>query len=221
MNRSAIDSFVARVSSAGIRCDAQQVGLFQKYHDLLLQWNQRTNLISRADETQIIERHFLESMSVLLAVELVPRASLLDVGSGGGFPGLVLGIVRRDLEIVLLDSKRMKVLFLKEAIAQLGLKNVSPLLGRCEKLADQTDYWERFDYGCARAVGRADVLIDNVKNLIKPGGLFIAWKGGEVESEVESIKKKYAENFTVRTIPMDSRFVKLELNRKFLVIQKN
>lgn len=220
MNKTKLELFKLKLTGINIPCEKDRLTQFEKYHALLLQWNQRTNLISRADESKIIDRHFLESIAILTSVDLKPNASILDVGSGAGFPGIPLAIVRQDLNFVLLESKRIKVLFLKEVVDQLGLKNVSVILERCEKLNELADYKNRFDYIFARAVARVDVLFGWIKNLLKSRGLFVVWKGGVVADEIADLIKNYNNDLVVELVQMDAQFVNSTSNRLYVIIKK-
>jgi len=204
--------------AAAIPFDENQLLAFQKYHQLLLAWNRRTNLISKADRSDIVESHFLESVAVLASIEIKRSVNILDVGSGAGFPALPISLLRPDLYFFLVESKRMKALFLRHVVAQLKLKNVFVLNERCEALAEKEQFLHFFDFVFSRAVGRLDLVYGWVQKIMKPHCLFVAWKGGDVASEINSFVLKY-ENKRVELLTMDERLVKKEKKRSLIVVQ--
>jgi len=208
----------SRLGSVGISCSEHQLAAFRKYHDLLLDWSKRTNLVSKADLSNVEGRHFFESIAVLSAIEIEPGAKILDVGSGAGFPSVPISLLRPDVDFLLVESKRMKVLFLRNLISCLGLTNVSVFGGRCEELAGKHGYQKYFDCVFSRAVGKLEVVYGWVQNMMKPGGVFVAWKGGDVAVEINSYISKY-ENKRVDLLKMDERLVSRNKNRSLVIIK--
>ena len=192
---------------------------FQRYIDLILQWNKRTNLISRKDESKIFENHVMESLAFLLSFELSPNAKVIDVGSGAGFPALPISLIRSDVNFLLVESKRMKSLFLKEVISELKLTNVEVLCERVEDLVQKSEYGSRFDFAFSRAVASLTVVYGWVKKLIKLNGFYIGWKGGGVKHEIEQLKKNI-ENIDVDIVQMDERFVNFKKDRLFVRVKR-
>jgi 16S rRNA (guanine527-N7)-methyltransferase len=207
-----------KLEEVGISCSKNQLLIFQKYHDLILKWNVRTNLVSFSDRTRIVERHFLESIAVLGAVEIERGAKILDVGSGAGFPAIPISIIRPDLNFILTESKRKKVLFLKGAIAELALKNVRLLEQRCEKIADTEKYHLCFDFVFCRAIGKLSLVYGWVQKLIKPGGQMVAWKGSDVSGEINDLISQRGDHQIIQII-MDERLVRREKDKKFVVVK--
>jgi len=207
------------LSQVGIHLSITQEKQFQQYIDLILAWNKRTNLISRRDESKIAEHHFLESLAVLLSFELSPGINIVDVGSGAGFPALPISLVKPEVNFLLVESKRMKSLFLKEAVSQLKLENVEVICERVENLAQNKEYENRFDFAVSRAVTSLEVVYRWIKKLLKPDGHYIAWKGGNVESEISDLKKKNR-NISLEVIQMDERFIPLEKERFFVQVRR-
>ena len=163
---------------------SKQIGQLQKYITLLLEWNQRINLISPNDEERIAERHILESLAVLSAWPFPENASVLDLGSGGGFPGVPLKIMRPDLAMTLLESRQKKTLFLKAAVQELKLSNCRVVNARAEKLTK-----ERFSIVVARAVADLKTLWKWSRPLLIEGGVLLAMKGGELDNELQTLNK--------------------------------
>ncbi|MBL7094122.1 16S rRNA (guanine(527)-N(7))-methyltransferase RsmG [candidate division KSB1 bacterium] len=207
-----------RLAAAGIPFEKNQITNFQKYYDLLLDWSQRTNLISTADQSRIVERHFLESVAVLPAIEINQGVKILDVGSGAGFPSIPICLLRPDINFFLVESKRMKVLFLRQVVEQLSLKNVSVFGERCESFADKEEYQRSFDFVFNRAVGKLEMVYAWVLPVMKPQSSFIAWKGGDVTSEINGFKVKY-KNKKIELLTMDERLVEKEKNRSLVIVQ--
>ena len=163
---------------------SEQIEQLRKYMALLLDWNQRINLISPNDEERIAERHILESLAVLSAWSFPQNVSVLDLGSGGGFPGVPLKIMRPDLAMTLLESRQKKTLFLKAAVQELKLSNCRVVNARAEELTE-----ERFTIVIARAVADLKTLWEWSRPLLVEDGMLLAMKGGELDNELQTLKK--------------------------------
>ncbi len=161
---------------------------FELYRYLLLQWNQKINLISRPDEDRIVCRHFLESVGLVTVLPFASNVPVLDIGTGAGFPGLPVKLVMPDLELILVESRKKKVLFLKEVIDRLNLKYVSVLPVRIEDL----DPFNRKVLFVSRAVAPLDQLYKWIYPLTKEyqSGIF-AMKGPNIKKEVHVFNKRY------------------------------
>ena len=158
--------------------------LFERYFSLLTEYNARFNLTSITTREEVYEKHFLDSV---LGESLFPQnASVVEVGSGAGFPSLPLKILRDDLNFTLVESTGKKCEFLKVAVRELGLSNVTVLNGRAEDFAHDPIYRERFDVCCARAVARLNTLSEYCIPFLKAGGSFIAYKGDADEEVAEA-----------------------------------
>ncbi len=166
---------------------SKQIEQLQKYITLLLEWNQRINLISPNDEDRIAERHILESHAVLSAWPFPENASVLDLGSGAGFPGIPLKIMRPDLAMTLLESRQKKTLFLNTIVRELQLPNCRVVNARAEELAKTSG--EKFSLVIARAVADLKTLWEWGRPLLVSGGVLLAMKGGELDNEVHALKK--------------------------------
>jgi 16S rRNA (guanine527-N7)-methyltransferase len=162
----------------------EQMAQLQKYIALLLEWNQRINLISPNDEERIAERHILESLAVLSAWTFPQKASVLDLGSGGGFPGVPLKIMRPDLTMTLLESRQKKALFLNTVVRELKLENCHVVNARAEKFSG-----EKFSIVIARAVADLKTLWEWSRPLLIDGGALLAMKGGELDNELHALMK--------------------------------
>lgn len=171
------------------RLDDRQFQQFGIYLDLILQWNQRAGLISSADEERLIKRHIIESLGVLSLNILMPPAHVLDLGTGGGFPGIPIKIAMPELHMTLLDSRRMKARFLEEVVGVLGLQNLQVVNGRAEKLAANPA--AQFDFIVARAVTDLETLWTWSQPLLKKSGSLLAQKGGDLGEEMKRFQKAF------------------------------
>ena len=171
----------------------QQEEMFGKYYDLLLQWNFKANLISKRDEKRIIERHFLESALLVHLDEVAGSRKVVDLGTGGGFPGVPLKIVQPQLEMVLLDSRRWKCFFLKNLLQITGLEHVTVVCDRAEKSARQPAFAGEFDLVLNRAVASLKKLYDMARPFLKSEGQMISIKGSKVNDEIDHLLKAYSD----------------------------
>ena len=192
---------------------------FDEYIDLLRRWNRKTNLISRSDESNVLEHHIIESLSVLFALDFPDQAKLLDIGTGAGFPGIPISIIKPDVSMFLLESKRMKVLFLKEAIERLKLKNTHAILQRAEELATNQHYANAFDVVLTRAVGSLAKIFSWAEPLLKKSGVFIAWKGGDISGEISELKNNF-KGVSIEIKKMDVRMVDSKRNKFFVILTR-
>lgn len=147
----------------------------------LLEKNKVMNLTAITEEEEIANSHLLDSF---LLLPYLQGRKFIDVGTGAGFPGFLVKLLRPDLEVVLLDSTQKRITFLSDLIAEMGLERVWAVHGRAEELAHQADYREQFDTVVARAVSSLDVLVELCLPLVKPGGRFLAMKGKEDELDL-------------------------------------
>lgn len=162
-----------------------RAGQFQIFKDLLLESNKKYNLTAICDEKEVYIKHFLDS--ILPNDEFPVSASVVEIGSGGGFPSIPLKILRDDLRFTLIESTGKKCAFLKEAVQNLNLKCVQVLNIRAEDGALDVNLREKFDVATARAVARLNTLCEYCLPFVKVGGKFIAYKG-ECEDELEEAK---------------------------------
>ena len=170
----------------GIRLTEGQLNQFQTYYETLTDWNQRINLtrITGLEEVQV--RHFLDSLTVVLAAPMRPSVSrkVIDVGAGAGFPGLPLKLVFPEIELALVESVSKKADFLKEVVAILGLSGVEIHTGRAETLARQPGLRENFDVVLARGLARLPVLAEYTLPFCRVGGTVVTLKHGSMAAEI-------------------------------------
>jgi 16S rRNA (guanine527-N7)-methyltransferase len=188
-------------SANGIVLEIPQMKQFERYHNELLYWNNKINLISRTDTDNIFERHFLHSLAPLKYTDFPQKAKVLDIGTGGGFPGLPLAIARPDMHVLLTDSI-LKKLKLAEMFAQhTGLRHVRAKSIRVEELSNDTSLSSSFDIITARAVASIGKLVGWTKNLLKPNGKFVFLKGGDISTEIAEAKALFP-TLTVEEYPI-------------------
>lgn len=164
----------------------EQINKFDKYLSLLLEWNEKFNLTAITDKDQIEEKHFVDSLMLMKYTDLKEK-SLIDIGSGAGFPGVALGIGEPELKVTLLESNGKKISFLKEVVKELNLSNVEIIQGRAEELATR----EKYDIVTARAVKELNVLLEISYYLLKVGGTFYAYKASNIDNEIENAKRAF------------------------------
>lgn len=155
---------------------------FQKYFELLAEWNEKMNLTAITDESGVALKHFADSLSLLNFVDIPQNSSLADIGTGAGFPGVVLKIARPDIKLTLIDSLNKRLVFLGEVCAQLGIE-AELIHSRAEDGARDEKLRESFDFAVSRAVARMNVLSEYCLPYVKVGGAFCAMKGAQANEE--------------------------------------
>lgn len=155
---------------------------FQKYFELLAEWNEKMNLTAITDESGVALKHFADSLSLLNFVDIPQNSSLADVGTGAGFPGVVLKIARPDIKLTLIDSLNKRLVFLNEVCSQLGI-DAELIHSRAEDGARDERLRENFDFAVSRAVARMNVLSEYCLPYVKVGGAFCAMKGAQANEE--------------------------------------
>lgn len=174
-----------------IHLNEKQMLQFMQYKNMLLEWNQKINLTAITEEKEIIIKHFVDSISIMKVMHQERDFSVIDVGSGAGFPGIPLKIISKETcSFTLLDSLNKRIHFLNETIDLLGLKNVNCVHGRAEDIGKDENYREKFDYCVSRAVANLAVLSEYCLPFVKIGGYFIASKGPQIEQELEEAHEK-------------------------------
>lgn len=160
-----------------------QIEKFNKYYDILIKYNQMFNITAITEREEVYEKHFIDS---ILGVEKINGKTLIDIGSGGGFPAIPLKIVKDDLSVTLVEATGKKCEFLKAVVKELELSNVTVINGRAEDLAKDVKYRENFDVCTARAVARMNTLSEYCMSFVKVGGNFVAFKGDGIEEAKEA-----------------------------------
>ena len=182
---------ISLTKKLNINLSKEQVEAFIKYYELLVEWNEKINLTAITQYEEVCLKHFVDSMSIVNAFSSYDEASeffkdktLIDVGTGAGFPGVCLKILFPELNITLMDSLDKRIKFLDEVIATLGLKKITTVHARVEDAAKTSEYRECFDFASARAVASLPVLSEYCLPFVKVGGSFIAYKSEKVLEEI-------------------------------------
>ena len=186
--------FIEEVKKIGIELTEEQLNNLNIYCEFLKEYNEHTNLTAITEDDQIYLKHFYDSLTFIKALKLDQNYSLIDIGTGAGFPGMVLKIVFPNIDLTLLDSNNKKITFLKELAEKLNIKDIKYFLGRAEDYV--VNNRERFDIVTARAVSNLPVLSELCLPLVKLNGYFIALKG----SNQEEIKDA---EFAIKTLGGD------------------
>ncbi len=167
-----------------IKFDGNIYEKFMIYMKELIEYNKKINLTSITNEDLIINRHFLDSISIF-NYKIEENATICDIGSGAGFPGIPMKIIRDDLKIDLVESTNKKVEFLKYIVDILNIKNINIINKRVENVSHETFYREKYDYVVSRAMARLDKLLEMSFSLVKINGKYIALKGKKSDEELE------------------------------------
>ncbi len=176
-----------KAEEIGITLSENQLNQFEIYMKMLLDWNEKINLTAITDEDEIILKHFVDSLTI--AKYIGENDSVADIGTGAGFPGIPLKIVKENNKIVLIDSLNKRINFLNEVIKENNLKNILAVHSRAEEIGHDKKYRGQFDIVTSRAVARLNVLLEYMMPLVKVGGKCICMKGPNIEEELEEAKK--------------------------------
>lgn len=190
---------------------------FFKFKELLIEWNKVMNLTSITDEKEIIVKHFIDSLTI---EKYIPKNSkIIDIGSGAGFPGIPLKIVRDDINITLLDSLNKRINFLNNVIKECKISNAEAIHGRAEELGQAVAYREKYDIVTARAVANLSTLSELCIPFIKIGGNFVCMKA-DAEEEIEEANRA-VKVFGAKLIKKDKiKLAPIEANRTIIVYEK-
>ncbi len=170
----------------GIAYDDDKLFRLERYYELLIKKNEEMNLTAITDYDDVMRKHFADSLSVLRFHSFSEGSLVMDLGTGGGFPGIPLKIFRPDLSFLLMDSVNKKLEFVSEVIDDLGLKDIKVCHGRAEDLAKEKDFRERFDFVISRAVANLATLSELAMGFVKMDGYFISYKGSSGREELEA-----------------------------------
>lgn len=207
------EDFITELAKLGIILTKNQEIQLEKFYNLLIEWNKKINLTRIIDKEEVYLKHFYDSLTITKVVDLKKIETLCDVGSGAGFPGIVLKIVYPNLKITLVDSLLKRVNYLNTIIQELELKNIKAIHTRGEDLK------EKFDIVTARAVANIEKLLGYTMHLVAKNGKLIAMKGNIEEELTLNIKQKI--NAKYQIVKIEEFFLPKENSKRSLVVITN
>lgn len=215
-----INDLTEIVGEYGLKLTSNQLKAFNRYYDLLVEWNEKINLTAITEPREVAIKHIVDSLSCYQEDLFAGDISLIDVGTGAGFPGLPLKIFCPELKLTLLDSLNKRVKFLQLVVDELGLDNVEVIHARSEEVARNKKYREQFDLATARAVARLPIICEYCLPFVKQGGTFIALKGRQYEEEIQEAQKAFSVlgGKLVKSMPVE--LPELEDKRAVVYIKK-
>lgn len=167
-----------------IQLNDTQLNQLERYFELLVEWNEKMNLTAITDAEGVAVKHFADSLTFYNYIDVRQGAKIIDVGTGAGFPGIVLKIARPDIKLTLLDSLNKRLKFLKTVVDEIGI-DADIIHSRAEDGANKPELREKFDFAVSRAVAQLNVLSEYCMGYVRKGGYFIAMKGPEMNEEIE------------------------------------
>ena len=220
INEMKLERFQNGLSALGIAFSEEILNQFTIFYQMMVERNKVVNLTAITEWDEVVEKHYLDSVSLARSMELHKKMRMLDIGTGAGFPGIPLKILFPELDILLMDSLNKRVRFLDEVIHQLGLDGIAAVHGRAEDMAQKSEYREQFHLCVSRAVANLASLCEYCIPFLKVGGTFVSYKSGDVENEVTQAKKAIS--------VLGGKIVNIEkfiitgtrLSRSFVIIEK-
>lgn len=208
-----IEEFVRALEEMNIKITSKQLKQLDLYYELLVEWNDKINITTIIKKEDVYLKHFYDSLTLVKGIDLNKINTMCDVGTGGGFPGMVIKIMFPHIKTTLIDSKNKKLIFLKDVIDKLELENIEVIHTRSE------EYKNKFDLVVSRAVARIDKLLKYTMHLVNNSGVFIAMKGNIEEELTILMKKEIEKKYIIQNI-IKFKLLK-ENSERTLVIVKN
>ena len=213
-----IEMLIKKAREISINIDESEANNFFEYMEELIRWNEKVNLTAITKPEEIITKHFIDSLTI---EKYIPKnASIIDVGTGAGFPGIPIKILKPETKITLLDSLNKRIIFLEKIIAKLRLTNIFAVHGRAEELGREEEHRETFDIATSRAVAGLNGLLEYMAPFVKVNGKIICMKGPKIEEELKESKKAIQElGLEIEKIEKIS-FLNEEMERNILILNK-
>lgn len=207
------EQFIIELEKLGIKLTELQKKQLEQFYKLLITWNEKINLTRITSKEDVYLKHFYDSLTIVKVVNLEEKATLCDIGTGAGFPGIVLKIAYPHLKITLVDALQKRVNYLNEVINDLGLKDIEAIHVRGENLK------EKYDVVTARAVANIEKLLGYTMHLVKKDGIFVAMKGNITEELTVSVEKKISAKYEI--VKKEEFQLPYENSQRSLIVIKN
>ncbi|GAA0702540.1 16S rRNA (guanine(527)-N(7))-methyltransferase RsmG [Paraclostridium ghonii] len=208
------------IEELGLKCSDETIDKFRKYREILVEWNQKMNLTGIEEEKEVYIKHFLDSVAVVKEGYIKDGMSIIDVGTGAGFPGLPLRICLENSKVTLLDSLNKRINFLSEVCSNIDIDDVELIHGRAEDFGKDENYREQYDIATARAVAGLPILMEFCAPFIKVGGYFVCLKGPNADTELEESKKAMEVLGLEFVEKIDVELPQIELKHNIVVFKK-
>lgn len=207
------EEFIIELEKLGIKITEEQLTKLNKFYNLLLEWNEKINLTRITEEQEVYLKHFYDSLTIVKVVNLSEQKTLCDIGTGAGFPGIVLKIMYPNLKITLVDALQKRVNYLNSIIKDLQLDNITAIHIRGEDLK------EKYDVVTARAVANVEKLLGYTMHLVSKQGVFIAMKGNIDEELTPEVTKKISKKYKI--VKIEKFILPYENSQRSLLVFKN
>lgn len=213
-------TFKEMLRGLDIRITDQMLRQFDQYYEILVEWNKVMNLTSITEYDEVICKHFVDSLSIVKVIDMDKVSSIIDIGTGAGFPGIPIKIAFPHIKVTLLDSLNKRVKFLNTVIDELKLNDITAIHGRAEDFARQSGYREQYEVCVSRAVANLATLSEYCLPYVKIGGSFISYKSGDIEAELAQSQKAVTMLGGAVQDTIKFQLPGTDINRSFVVVKK-